>query len=99
MTKFIKLTTIRANSFFERYWLPILLLTGILSVNPESGIILALYLFYFIKLIEYSLQNKLPKPSFPQLFLIFGTTILGISQYVFLNNLILNFNLINWVVL
>lgn len=79
--------------------MPILLLIGILSVNPESGITLALYLFYSVKLIENIFAKKIPAPSLPQLFLILGTIILIILHSVFLKNSFLNEQALNWLIL
>ena len=99
MIKFLQPIIRSSNIIFEIYWLPVLLLIGIFSVNPESGVILALYIFYFIKLIECICLNRIPQPSLPQLFLIFGTIIIVILHYLYLKDPLISNNVLNWLIL
>ena len=99
MIKFLQPIIRSSNLIFETCWLPVLLLIGISSVNPESGVILALYIFYFIKLIESICLNRIPQTSLPQLFLIFGTIIIVILHYLYLKDPLISNNVFNWLIL
>lgn len=87
------------NKLFETYWLPILLVSGALSVNPEIGVILSLYAFLSIKLVDYIVRREIPESSVEQHILIVGSLLIVSLHYFFLNDSLLNYNLLNWIIL